>query len=170
MSAVNPHVSVPRDERVELAADEQHDADIPSNIGAVSLDKSKDIAIDSRPHSASDSDVEKEAAVVSSDGATAASEDPNIVFWDGPNDPQNPLNWPAATKWGSIAVVSAVTLLSPLGSSMVAPGVPGIMNTFDNHSELLSGFVVSVYVLGFAVGPLSEFATCESHALEVLSC
>lgn len=37
---------------------------------------------------------------------------------------------------------------------MFAPGVPEVMNTFDNHSNILAAFVVSVYILGFAVGPL----------------
>ena len=25
--------------------------------------------------------------------------DPNIVRWDGPNDPANPQNWPSKKKW-----------------------------------------------------------------------
>lgn len=31
--------------------------------------------------------------------------DPNIVDWDGPDDPRNPHNWPASRKW-AITVVS----------------------------------------------------------------
>jgi len=34
------------------------------------------------------------------------------------------------------------------------PGVPQVMAEFHSNSELLEGFVVSVYVLGFAFGPL----------------
>lgn len=37
---------------------------------------------------------------------------------------------------------------------MFAPGVPEVMDTFDTHSNILAAFVVSVYILGFAVGPL----------------
>lgn len=164
MSAANPHVSLPGDERVELAIDEGHDADIPTNVGSINeKDLEKEIELDSKRRF-SDSqpsftyDVEKDATAVStkpSDGV-AVAEDPNVVFWDGPDDPQNPLNWSRSAKWGSIAVVSGITFLSPLGSAMVAPGVPGIMKTFDSHSELLSGFIVSIYVLGYVFGPLSE--------------
>jgi hypothetical protein len=25
--------------------------------------------------------------------------DPNLIDWDGPNDPENPQNWPARRKW-----------------------------------------------------------------------
>jgi hypothetical protein len=38
--------------------------------------------------------------------------DPNIVDWDGPNDPENPLNWPTSKKVTAIGVVSLITLLS----------------------------------------------------------
>ncbi|KAF1998002.1 MFS general substrate transporter [Amniculicola lignicola CBS 123094] len=82
------------------------------------------------------------------------SEDPNIVDWDGPDDPQNPMNWPAKKKWGVIAVLSLVTLITPLGSSFFAPGVPQVMSAFHEKSNLLAALVVSVYVLGFAIGPI----------------
>ena len=29
-----------------------------------------------------------------------------LVDWDGPNDPQNPLNWPTSRKWTAIGLVS----------------------------------------------------------------
>jgi hypothetical protein len=38
--------------------------------------------------------------------------DPNIVTWDGPNDPENPMNWSAAKKYSAIGIVSFITLLS----------------------------------------------------------
>jgi multidrug resistance protein len=43
---------------------------------------------------------------------------------------------------------------SPLASSMFAPSVPQLMAEFNSTNEELASFVVSVYVLGFAVGPL----------------
>ena len=42
----------------------------------------------------------------------------------------------------------------PLASSMFAPGVPEVMTEFKSSNELLASFVVSVYVLGYAFGPL----------------
>jgi hypothetical protein len=38
--------------------------------------------------------------------------DPNIVDFDGPNDPENPLNWSTARKTTSIVIVSLTALLS----------------------------------------------------------
>ncbi|KAF4422086.1 multidrug resistant [Fusarium acutatum] len=81
-------------------------------------------------------------------------EDPNAVGWDGPDDPNNPMNWPAKKKWSCIGALSVMTLLTPLGSSMFAPGVPDIMREFETSNRNIATFVVSVYVLGFAFGPL----------------
>lgn len=38
--------------------------------------------------------------------------DPNIVSWDGPNDPDNPVNWSSGLKWSNIALVSAITFVT----------------------------------------------------------
>lgn len=80
--------------------------------------------------------------------------DPNIVDWDGPSDPANPQNWPASKKWGIIAALAAVTLITPLASSFFAPGVPQVLKAFHESSNIIAAFVVSVYILGFAIGPL----------------
>ena len=41
-----------------------------------------------------------------------ALQDPNIVDWDGPDDPENPLNWASSKKLAAITIVSLVTMLS----------------------------------------------------------
>ncbi|KAH7034290.1 major facilitator superfamily domain-containing protein [Macrophomina phaseolina] len=154
MGAVLPE----QNDVVELAAEEGHDADIPTNIGVYnSSGKHSPHALPSAL--GKDVDLEKsEASVRTSiddqEGCAQPLQDPNIVDWDSPDDPENPMNWPKAKKWGAICIVSSITFLIPLGSSMFAPGVPDLMAEFHSDSELLSGFVVSVYVLGFAVGPL----------------
>ena len=38
--------------------------------------------------------------------------DPNIVGWDGPDDPNNPYNWSGGLKWGNVAVISSITFLT----------------------------------------------------------
>jgi len=37
---------------------------------------------------------------------------------------------------------------------MFAPGVPQVMREFGTDNDLVATFVVSVYILGFAIGPL----------------
>jgi hypothetical protein len=40
------------------------------------------------------------------------SEDANIVDFDGPDDPLNPMNWSFSRKVTAIVIVTAMTLLS----------------------------------------------------------
>ncbi|MCJ1265020.1 hypothetical protein MMC22_004895 [Lobaria immixta] len=63
-----------------------------------------------------------------------------IVWWDEPEDqdPENPMN----------------CFLVPLVSSMLAPGVQLVMEDFNTSSTTFATFVVSIFVLGFACGPL----------------
>jgi hypothetical protein len=82
-----------------------------------------------------------------------AEHDPNIIDWED-NESGNPYNWTPKKKWLNIAVLSALTLLTPLGSSFFAPAVPRVMADFNSTSELEATFVVSVYLLGFAFGPI----------------
>lgn len=40
------------------------------------------------------------------------SHDPNIVGWNGPDDPENPMNWTSRKKVTAIGIVSLITILS----------------------------------------------------------
>ncbi|EFE39468.1 MFS multidrug transporter, putative [Trichophyton verrucosum HKI 0517] len=81
-------------------------------------------------------------------------DDPNIVYWDGPDDPAHPENWSSIKKVVIVSCVGLITLLTPLGSSMFAPGVGEVMKEFNSTNPELASFVVSVYLLGFSFGPL----------------
>lgn len=96
--------------------------------------------------------VATQVAAVATDPATPL--DSNVVDWDGPDDPGNPVNFSGLIKGTNVGIVSALTFITPLASSMFAPGVPLLMEEFHTTNTLLGTFVVSVYVLGFAIGPL----------------
>ncbi|KAK7408446.1 hypothetical protein QQX98_009373 [Neonectria punicea] len=78
------------------------------------------------------------------------------VGWKEPSDqdPENPMNWSTGRKWSIIGILSFITFLTPLASSMMAPGVPDIMADFNTTNDEVATFMVSVFVLGFAFGPL----------------
>ncbi|KAJ5682167.1 MFS transporter cpaT [Penicillium macrosclerotiorum] len=88
------------------------------------------------------------------DRPNASCRDPNVVDWDGPDDPENPLNWSAKRKMTATISIALITLLTPLGSSMFAPGVNQLAKDFKIASTELDSFVVSVYLLGYCFGPL----------------
>lgn len=155
-----------RSKILDLAAIEGHDADIPTNMGSIhqvpSHNSVRSVSLNEKKMSqlAVDKDVEKShspGSLSSGDDDEIEEEveqDPNIVDFDGPDDPENPMNWKASKKWGMVALISAITFLTPLASSQFAPGVPEVMAEFNSTNEMLEGFMVSVYVLGFAFGPL----------------
>ncbi|QYT00170.1 MFS transporter/cycloheximide resistance protein [Trichoderma simmonsii] len=78
------------------------------------------------------------------------------VWWDEPEDqdPENPMNWPATKKWANFLTISVMSFLVPLVSSVVAPAVELILVDFHSSSTTFPTFVLSIFVLGFAVGPL----------------
>ncbi|OBT45420.1 hypothetical protein VE00_04573 [Pseudogymnoascus sp. WSF 3629] len=80
--------------------------------------------------------------------------DEGVVGWEGQDDPNMPLNFPDGKKFLLLFLISAITFISPLASSMFAPGVSFMNKEFHNTSTILSAFCVSVFVLGYAVGPL----------------
>lgn len=80
--------------------------------------------------------------------------DANIVWWDSDTDPGNPMNWSQPKKWTNICLVSFICFVTPLASFMLSPGVPDVMREFETSSSFVASFVISIYILGFAVGPL----------------
>ncbi|KAI1458457.1 MFS general substrate transporter [Annulohypoxylon moriforme] len=81
--------------------------------------------------------------------------DPNIVDWDGPDDPENPLNWSSLKKGLHIAYVSLFVLYANLAATMFAPGASELVKEFKVTNSTVATFTVSIYVLGFMVGPLT---------------
>ncbi|KAJ9619098.1 hypothetical protein H2204_012809 [Knufia peltigerae] len=77
-----------------------------------------------------------------------------IVDWAGDDDPENPLNWPSKRKGINIALLSCLTFVTPLASSMFAPGIPLVMKDFHSTSVFYATFAVSVYLVGYSFGPL----------------
>ncbi|CAI7567202.1 unnamed protein product [Penicillium pancosmium] len=79
--------------------------------------------------------------------------DPNIVDFDGPKDPANPLNWSSKKKFLNISIVSLMTLLSPTTSTVSSPVTADIMEHFNSTNEILGAFVTTVFLIGYTFGP-----------------
>ncbi|KAI9695316.1 MAG: hypothetical protein M1820_008723 [Bogoriella megaspora] len=121
-----------------------------SSIQSTSADQTDDVAFRR--------DLERRDNSSSQDSETAtkgeASKDPDIVDWEGPEDPENPMNWPTSKKVAAIGIVSLITMLSPLASTIISPATADVMATFHSTNETLGAFVTSVYLLGYSFGPL----------------
>ncbi|KAL1883778.1 hypothetical protein VTK73DRAFT_8314 [Phialemonium thermophilum] len=86
--------------------------------------------------------------------STRSQRDPNLVTWDGPDDPQNPKLWSFKKKWAAVVVVSFFTLISPISSTMLAPATTAIGRELSIPSSLEQALTLSIFVLAYAVGPL----------------
>ncbi|CZT15073.1 related to multidrug resistant protein [Ramularia collo-cygni] len=81
--------------------------------------------------------------------------DANLVDWDGPHDPTNPKNWTKRRKWMATITVSLFTFIAPVSSTMVAPALQSVAEDLGTtDSGLLTELAMSVFILGFAIGPL----------------
>ncbi|PWY75800.1 putative efflux pump antibiotic resistance protein [Aspergillus eucalypticola CBS 122712] len=93
-------------------------------------------------------------AVVRPDGYVGTVAALDDVTWDGPDDPENPKNWPMKKKWAAVVTVSCFTFISPVSSSMVAPALSAISAEFNITDEVISQLTLSVFILAYAIGPL----------------
>jgi predicted MFS family arabinose efflux permease len=80
--------------------------------------------------------------------------DEGIVGWEGQDDPEMPLNFPQRKKWLIVGLLSAATLLTPFASSILAPGIESLDREFGNTNSIVGAMTVSIYLLGYTVGPL----------------
>ncbi|GCB19904.1 uncharacterized transporter C1529.01 [Aspergillus awamori] len=78
----------------------------------------------------------------------------NIIDWDGPQDPENPHNWPERKRWAHVIVVALISLVMNMAPTMCAPGINEVLSTFNIQSSTISTLAVTLYVLGLAMGPM----------------
>ncbi|KAF9458424.1 multidrug transporter [Collybia nuda] len=84
---------------------------------------------------------------------SAASPDPNMVSWDGPDDPANPQNWTKRRKWLITAVCIIMTVNVTFASSAPSSATRQIIQAFNIPQEV-SYLITTVFLLGYVFGPL----------------
>ncbi|KAJ5569597.1 uncharacterized protein N7459_009027 [Penicillium hispanicum] len=83
---------------------------------------------------------------------SGTEEDPFVVTWL-PRDPRNPMQFSTIKKWAITILVSFATLAVALVSSAFSGGMSQIVEAFGVAEEVVI-LGVSLFVLGFAIGPL----------------
>lgn len=76
-----------------------------------------------------------------------------IIGWTDQDDASMPLNWRPARKWCCASLLTAMTLMTPLSSSILAPALPFVDSEFNNTNEILGAFPVSIFCLATQSGP-----------------
>lgn len=112
-----------------------------------------------------------------------------VVSWDGDDDPQNPKNWSELRKWATVTLVATIAFIpyvllphnsrdaqkadgriacSPFASSLIAPPINLVMEEFHSTSNVLSTLVVTIFMLGFAAGPLVISPLSEQYGRNIV--
>ncbi|AEO63327.1 5b4c1b51-3176-4deb-9e1a-85672906c0fa [Thermothielavioides terrestris] len=93
-------------------------------------------------------------------------DDPYLVHWI-PNDPRNPLLFSPVLKWFLTLVVAIATLAVALISSAYTGGISEMMVELDMGEEVAT-LGVSLFVVGFAIGPLLWAPLSEMFGRQIL--
>ncbi|KAH8652916.1 major facilitator superfamily domain-containing protein [Ilyonectria robusta] len=89
-----------------------------------------------------------------STGQLSGADESGEIDWAGPDDPKLPINWSQSRKWRNVMIVSTLTFLTPFASSMFAPAIDQVMEEMKTSNRDVGSFGVSIYLLGYAFGPL----------------
>ncbi|RAL14830.1 MFS transporter [Aspergillus homomorphus CBS 101889] len=79
--------------------------------------------------------------------------DPNLVDWDGPDDPENPQNMAYLRKWIITMSMAFMTMWITFASSVFSTATLVTAKEFNVSTEVMI-LGTSLVVFGFAVGPL----------------
>ncbi|KAF2737472.1 MFS general substrate transporter [Polyplosphaeria fusca] len=96
-----------------------------------------------------------------------SSQGVNANDWDGPNDPDNPYNWPMWRRIYQSIVPGFFGFAVTFGTSVYTPALPDIMKEFNvSRTAALTG--LTVYVLGLAFGPVLSAPLSETHGRRIV--
>ncbi|RDW76476.1 MFS transporter [Aspergillus mulundensis] len=95
-----------------------------------------------------------EAAKVTSLNAETHTKDPNLVTWSGPDDPEDPKNWPNKLKWQNTCAISLFVFISPVSSSMIAPAMQNLGSDLGMHTDIEIYLSMAIFILAYAIGPI----------------
>ncbi|KAI0543223.1 major facilitator superfamily domain-containing protein [Xylaria digitata] len=85
------------------------------------------------------------------------------VDWSGPDDPENPQNWPGQKGFGHVIIVAILSMVVNIAATIMTPGVSGLIEEFKIQDETVATLTVTIYLLGFALGPLLVSAFSEMY-------
>lgn len=97
---------------------------------------------------------------------SGTKEDPYLAEFI-PNDPRNPMNWPLWKKWFITMDVAIATLAVAFVSTAYSGSIVQVIEEFHCSQEVAT-LGISLFVLGFAVGPLLWAPMSELYGRQIL--
>ncbi|KIW82420.1 hypothetical protein Z517_05447 [Fonsecaea pedrosoi CBS 271.37] len=97
---------------------------------------------------------------------SGTTEDPYLVSYI-PNDPGNPFNWSQGRRWIVSLIVATEVLATAFASSAFSGTLRELMVDLGASTELITAGI-SLFVLGFAVGPLLWAPLSELYGRQII--
>ncbi|KAJ4319829.1 MFS siderochrome iron transporter 1 [Neodidymelliopsis sp. IMI 364377] len=97
---------------------------------------------------------------------SGTEDDPFVVTWLD-DDPVNPMNYSLALKWTITMLVAVATLAVAFVSSAYSGGIAEILEEF-RVVQIIGTLGISLFVLGFAIGPLMWAPLSELYGRQYL--
>ena len=100
-------------------------------------------------------------------GANGLQKTVTAQDWTGPNDPENPMNWPLWQRVYHTTVPALFGFAVTFGTSAYTPGYPEVMEQF-HVSSTVALLGLSLYVVGLAFGPVLAAPISETKGRKVV--
>ncbi|KIW31614.1 uncharacterized protein PV07_03241 [Cladophialophora immunda] len=97
---------------------------------------------------------------------SGTEEDPYLVSYI-PNDPGNPFNWSEGRRWTTSLIVATEVLATAFASSAFSGTLRELIVDLGASTELITAGI-SLFVLGFAVGPLLWAPLSELYGRQII--
>ncbi|KAH8705264.1 putative MFS multidrug transporter [Talaromyces proteolyticus] len=123
-----------------LAADKENDDDVPPLSARETAER--ELELEAGYGTASREVIEK-----------AQGKDPNLVEWDGPDDPENPQNFSVAKKWVITMLLSSLTIWITFATSVFSQATVVTAELYHVSTEVTT-LSTSLPLFGFCIGPL----------------
>ncbi|KAE9375192.1 MFS multidrug transporter-like protein [Stipitochalara longipes BDJ] len=92
---------------------------------------------------------------------------PTVLDWDGPDDPENPHNWPVGKKIMHIIAPAVISLTASFGSSVISPAFPALEKQWG-ISTTVSILPLTTYVLALGLGPVIAAPISETYGRHIV--
>lgn len=79
-----------------------------------------------------------------------------------------PLNFPPAKKWLLAGLLSIISFITPFASSILSPGISHVDLGFHNSNVMIASLMVSIYLLGYCLGPLLLAPLSEIYGTKIV--
>ncbi|KAM0553244.1 hypothetical protein ACHAPJ_007533 [Fusarium lateritium] len=93
---------------------------------------------------------------------SVAPDSAEALDWDGPDDPENPMNWPTWKKVIHTAIPAVYTFGLTTGISTLVAALPAIIEKWG-HNRNTSLLPITMYTVGFIFGPCIAAPISDLH-------